>query len=500
MAKDQNNVLKFNLKLLLLLFFVGIEFSSEAQEMHGYVHSNYAGITGIYINPASVITSKTYLDINLVGLHLNLDNNYFYLSKNDYKFKNLLTNSLPKNYDQYSFDSLRLFYERDNLKDQSHLKNGWTQIRIMGPSAMYSIGKQTFGLSTSYRIMGSVNNLPYDLTKFGLKGMEYSPQHNINYKHDIDARFASLALAEVAGSYSRILYNDNRKYLSGGITIKGLFSSGGVFGYLDNIDYVIPDDNDIVFHNANMKIGASLPIDYNNGKFTSDQLFLGRGIGFDIGFTYQEMIGEHSIKYHSYYSDEPYQPYLYRIGVSLLDIGRVKFKKKPIWLEMDDASGIWEGAGTYEYENLNTLFQTISNSFSTEPDSLIRHSDFTISLPTALSVQFDYRINKRIYINTTWVQPLVMSENSVIRPAQIAVTPRFEMHHFEFSMPVVLYNYRHPRIGLSARIHNVIIGTDKLGGFFGFSDFTGLDFYMMVKLQFYKGHYDKKNIKLSSPQ
>ncbi len=458
--------------------------------MHGYVHSNYSGITGSFINPSSLITSKLYLDINLAGLHVNADNNYLYMSRNDHKFKNLLIKDpiLPLHKDAVMLDD-REYYDRYN----PDLKNAFSQVRIMGPSAMFSIGKQAFGLSTSYRILGSVNNLAYDLAKFSLEGMDYYPQHNINYTNNVDARFASLAMAEIAGSYSRILYRYNRKYLAGGITLKGLVSSGGVFGYYDNIDYVVPDYEDIVLYNANMKVGASLPIDYNTNDFNPDQLFLGKGIGFDIGFTYQEMIEGYSTKYYSHYSEVPCLPYLYRIGVSLLDIGSVKFKKNPIWLDMDNASGIWENAGSYNYENLNEFFQTMDNSFSIPTDSsILRYTDFTISLPTALSVQFDYRINDKFYVNSTWVQPLIMSEATVVRPSQIAITPRMEMDHFELALPMVLYNYQYPRIGLSARFHKLIIGTDKLGGFFGLSDFTGMDFYVMVKHQLYRGDCSRR--------
>ena len=455
--------------------------------MHGYVHSNYAGITGSLINPSSPITSKLYLDINLAGMHLNLDNNYLFLSKRDYQFKNFLSNELPVHYDPI-MDEDKKFYDRYDPRDHSDLKNGWTQIRIMGPSAMFATGTQAFGLSTSYRIMGSVNSLAYDLAKFSREGMDYYPQHMINYTNNTDARFASLALAEIAASYSRILYRYNRNYVSGGITIKGLASSGGVFGFYDHIDYVVPDFDDIILYNSNMKVGVSLPMDYDNNEFKNKELFLGKGIGFDIGFTYQQMFSGHTSRYYSRFSEIPFREYIYRIGVSLLDIGSVKFNVNPMWLEMVNASGTWVDAGIYEYDNLNEFFQTMDNSFSIPTNSsLIRYSDFTISLPTALSIQFDYSIDASFYVNSTWIQPLVMAENTVIRPAQISLTPRFEINRFGIAMPMVLYNYRYPRIGISGRFKNVIIGSDKLGGFFGMRDFTGMDFYVMVKLQFYRG-------------
>ena len=479
-----NNVLKIKAKLIILILIAGIGFSGEAQEMHGYVHSNYAGITGSLINPSSLITSKVYMDINLLGLHVNVDNNYVYLAKEDYKLRNILKKDpdFPEHIDPIMGDS-RPHYDKYN----TDLKNAYSQVRIMGPSVMFAAGNHAFGLSTGYRVLASGNNLPYDVTKFALEGLKYFPQHNINYIDNIDFRVASLALAEIAGSYSRILFRHNREYLAGGITVKGLFSSGGAFGYGDNLDYMVPNEEDIVIYNANGKFGTSLPIDYDNNDFKSNELFQGTGVGFDIGFTYQKMMQGHSSKAYSDYCEVPYQPYLYRIGISLLDVGSVSFKKKPIWIELDNANQTWNKPGGMDYDNVNDLFHSLSYKFSGDPDELINYSAFSISLPTALSVQFDYRINNKFYVNSTWVHPLIMSEVTVVRPSQIALTPRFETDHFGISVPLLLYNYQYPRIGLSARFRNVVIGTDKLGGFFGFNDFTGMDFYVMVKIHFFRG-------------
>ena len=44
-----------------------------------------------------------------------------------------------------------------------------------------------------------------------------------------------------------------------------------------------------------------------------------------------------------------------------------------------------------------------------------------------------------------------------------------------------------PRIGLAARFWFFTIGTDKLLGFFNLTDFTGMDIYMSIKLNFLKG-------------
>jgi hypothetical protein len=51
-------------------------------------------------------------------------------------------------------------------------------------------------------------------------------------------------------------------------------------------------------------------------------------------------------------------------------------------------------------------------------------------------------------------------------------------------------------MGLSVRIRSFTLGTDHLGGFFHVSDFTGINFYAAVKINFGRGlclSFNKKN-------
>ena len=228
----------------------------NAQEMHGYVHSNYAGITGSLINPATMLTSKLYLDINTLGLQVNVDNNTVYLAKDEYKFSRFLSGNpeFPKHTDEISGDQ-REYYDYYN----SDLKQLYTQVRVMGPSAMFATGNQAFGLSTAYRVLASAQKVPFDVAKFAIEGLDYYPQQRINFINNVDFRVGSMAFAEISGSYSRILMRYNREFLAAGITVKGLFSTGGAYGYGDNVDYMIPNSDTIVAYNVNGSFGVSLP-------------------------------------------------------------------------------------------------------------------------------------------------------------------------------------------------------------------------------------------------
>ena len=108
----------------------------------------------------------------------------------------------------------------------------------------------------------------------------------------------------------------------------------------------------------------------------------------------------------------------------------------------------------------------------------------TVYLPTALSAQLDFHFKKKWYVNSMIIIPVMYSIAQVYRPPQVVVTGRYETTDLEISLPVSLYYFTRPRVGLSARFRSFTFGTDHLGGFFHFTDFTGINFYAVIKINF----------------
>jgi hypothetical protein len=137
---------------------------------------------------------------------------------------------------------------------------------------------------------------------------------------------------------------------------------------------------------------------------------------------------------------------------------------------------------------MNTLMKSMSDVFYGDPNAAYRGDQISVMLPAAYSIQFDYRLFKSWYAGAVFIHSFPVSKNMVYRPTQIMVAPRYETPHFEAALPVSLYEWRYPRVGLSLRYHFFSIGTDNLGWLLGFSDFTGLDFYFSIKVNFSKGN------------
>ncbi len=117
-----------------------------------------------------------------------------------------------------------------------------------------------------------------------------------------------------------------------------------------------------------------------------------------------------------------------------------------------------------------------------------------MSLPTALSLQFDYNINDAVFINTTWVQRINFGSNPGIRRMNmLAVSPRYETDQVEVALPVQLLEYSQPAIGLMMRYRSIFAGTDQLGSTMGLTRLNGADLYLGFKMNI-QGDYSPSSI------
>ena len=73
--------------LIIAAFLIAI--STNAQRYYGIANSNYAGINGLYINPANAADNRLAADIHLISGNGTVNQNYGYISS----FKNL-TNAI----------------------------------------------------------------------------------------------------------------------------------------------------------------------------------------------------------------------------------------------------------------------------------------------------------------------------------------------------------------------------------------------------------------------
>ncbi|MFC2106922.1 DUF5723 family protein [Bacteroidota bacterium] len=469
-------------RILAVLLFVSaltLPGSIFSQEMLGIVNSNYAGSAGISINPSNLVNSRLYLDINLVSADIFAENNYLYIKKEDWGlFKVFGPNGIVPKYGENEI----LFNRRRNDK----LKNIFLNFRIQGPSFMISKNDHAIAFHTALRSVSSVRRMPYEVANFGYEGIDYEPQQNIRY-NDHNFRITNLDWMEFGLTYSGVIYKYGMNRISGGITIKYLAGFAGGYADVRNLDYMVLNDSTINVNNLDATIGYSLPLNYSDNSSSTDPLFKGRGIGFDLGVTYMKTKKEAQNRYPKRLCEKEYTDYYYRLGLSLLDIGKITFKENARQYTYDNLSTFWEEIDTLNFTNLDQIISMMSEQFYGDPDASLSAEKIGIVLPSAISAQFDYQYLPNFFINATAIVPVRLGKYYVRRASQFAITPRYENRWYELSLPISLYEMRYPRIGLAFRIAFLTIGTEKLGAYFALSDFEGMDFYCSVKINFSKG-------------
>jgi hypothetical protein len=464
--------------LLLVCCFVG----SQAQDMLGTWGSNYGGVNSAIQNPAFIANSKLYFDINLIGANFGYYHNDPYLEETDALTYELL--HLKK----YGFP-VQAAKTNYYLNNEPEFENSFISSRQMGPSFMLNKGRNAFAFSFSVREFVTATGIPDaigNLIKHGVADPEVIAHGPYTFSNPI--RFAGMAWDETAITYARVLKSDTKDVMTLGATVKYLTSIGGGYLYIQNLELGMTSRNMLSVTNSNASLGFSLPVGYNQGKsdfgYNSNYKF-GKGFGTDLGFTFQHNSEYHYAQRFSKLCEQEFQQYDYRLAVSLIDLGYITFKNNAISGSLVNTKPINYDINNYEFFSIQSAVDTINKRFNPADSSLTRKK-FTIYTPTALTVQYDKRITDNIYVTAAAIIGIAVSKSAIARPSQLAIIPRYESDIFEVSMPLSLYDYTKPRLGLSARIFFLTVGTDRLLSLNGVHDYYGYDFYASIRLNFMK--------------
>lgn len=473
------------IKLTILLIVI-LVCRLEGQEIPGMVNGNYQAVNSVLLNPSAPLHGKPWLDVNILGLALYGENTAFYIPGENFSWYDLLN----PNYELAKFGK----YERPYLLNSGpKLYNFYALERLQLPGFQYIDHNYSFGLQLSVRSALSGRRIPHEMLKFAYYDLGYPPQQFIEYT-DYDINGAALNWAEIGLNYGRTIRYERFTIINAGITLKRILATGGAYVHIDNIRYMVENDSTTDIRNLNAEFGLSAPIDYNTNQYDSDLgPFTGSGFGLDLGITYIRTSRE--IKRMN--SDDPpcdwrFIPYDYRLGISIIDWGYASFNDNAQVHTLDNVSHYWDRIDTIGFTTINEALHEISTRFYGDPNRSLSANSFSMGLPAALSVQFDYHLRNNWYINSTWVQGIpAPAGHQVRRTPWLAITPRYETDYFELNIPVSIYDYRSPRLGLSFRIMGLTIGTDKLGTLLGMGDFYGLDVYLSARFSILKGHCPK---------
>ncbi|MCB0528801.1 MAG: hypothetical protein KDC65_10025 [Saprospiraceae bacterium] len=438
-----------------------------SQEQLGMRLERYSGIYSTAINPANTAFNPDPWDVSLLTVEFFFENSYAYLRNTS--LPNALRNSeklvsaadiSPEN------PAARDAIIQDFFEGKRKMR-GVAVGRISGPSFSMRLGEEhEIGFVTAFRTGISSYKIP------GI--LEYQTISNVPLNQTVDiprSGLQAMAWGEIGLHYSkRNTYSDI--YTAFGITPRLLLGLEGVYARAQSVfDYTPRGGDTVTFGRARWDYALT------TGNFTdqSDSIGLkvqGKGFGIDIGFAWAAPDDEGD-------TDEDY---LWKIGVSLIDAGFIRFDNtaERHHIEFDTLITV-TNADFPPRDDPHDILGDASRAFLGDPLASLQSRSFTIGLPTALSAQFDFKAAPKVYVAGLIVQRIPLWKYSLQRPNTLALVPRYEHRWFSVSLPLVLNDWQSFRVGLAARLGYLYLGTDQLGSFFKKKKLSGADIYIGLK-------------------
>ena len=464
--------LKMVLKITVLLLILSAVFMpAHAQEMSGASASNYAGQNGLDINPASIVSAPYKWEIHILSTDVALVNNYMFLkAQSGLIHKSFTGETVSKDQwpDRYT---------------KSPNKFAYASAFVKYPAFIWVDKNYAIAFHVSTRLELSANNVPYHLAKFLKEGFNYTPQQ----KNDYTANNASVDLLnwhEFGLTFGKPLIDQAGTYLTAAITVNYNYGLNAYYADIKNLHYDSQADTLLQIYNADVNYGHALSESNSVGGALQHK---GNGWSANGGVEYYRNRNDN---FYNPCSKQQGKPYDYKIGISFMDFGYIKFSKDAKKFNLNNVSTDWYGIDTVKFRSVTYTDYLFSKQFLGHYDLTQNGNSFTMYTPAAVSAQADVPLNEEFYLNLTYVQRISLGPKSIKRSNIWAFTPRYETRGLEFSLPISLFDYFKPRVGAEIRYHWFTVGSDMIGPFFGFTDSYGADIYFAIKFQHF-GSCDK---------
>lgn len=460
----------------------------NAQYWLGASMSNQSATHSAYVNPAILGGAKKKLYINAIGIGFNAMNDFVSWGA-PFTVREYITGNVP---DQYKDSVGNVAFNNDWLVqnlDGSN-KNLYFETEIRGPAAMIRVSEKTaisFGMRS--RTGFSITNVSENLAKLAVNGVDtgtLSSNTQINIGSNIDnlrVRFNALSYQEFSLGFGKQFLQLKALKVKLGATAKLLVGNAYFYAQGDNFDLQINGIDSFRVDNADFRYGYSDLSQFENFNPSSLLPTLNGNVGFawDAGAVveYAPIKGEEKRSKNS--------DYLFRAGLSLIDVGRINFSndivnqqvrlKSPFTFVTDSAAEQAFEDGPFSENASQFIDSVIDANFD-----ITNSTEAIYQLPAMLSFQFDYNLFKNFYLGMLWFQDIRGIDFDKIRmrrPSQITLIPRFESTWVEASLPINLSgDYKVLQLGGFVRVGPVYAGSDNLRALLTQKNMYGVNFYL----------------------
>jgi len=458
--------------ILSFVFFLEVCGVTFGQSYTGFVSGNYAGASGIIHQPASIADNAYPWDFVLVGINAFSDNNYGKV-KRSRAFMN------------FNFSDITSELIRDK-----ETKYGLLNLEATGPSIMVRLkNARAVGFTSRVRTYINADGLTGDLATIIADGFNNPSLFDLNFANQ--QYYLKLnSWQEYGITYAQVLRHTPYQKIKAGVTAKLLIENGGVqvdfiTGNLQNVG-----DKLLLIPEFSLEYGYSEKFqNILDGNFS---FFKGKkGFGMDLGLEYEVYDGIRGSTPSSTKIIDDFNrqtntvpKYKYKLGFSLLDIGRLKYNYGTY---SGEASVVSDGTDVIDLNLLKGTYSdpnALSDSLSNMVNLSTKSGNYTMGLPTAFQANIDYRIRENLYINAnTYVNLafLKWSDYNVHDISNLTITPRWENNWLGFYVPFYTNIKGQFNMGLATHIGPLVFGVHDILPFLVRKESTSVGAYFMLK-------------------
>ena len=423
-----------------------------AQNSSGLRSDNYTGVNGVFFNPASIADSRYRFDFNLLSLSFFMGNNKAAFNTN--------TISSP------DLDALKNHF----VGAGAGLTSFMLEVDVLGPSLMFNTGKKS-AMAFTTRARAIFNMVDVDGEKASQLIDDFGD--GVSYPYSLamgaDVRFIANAWTEYGVSYARILMDDGAHFLKAGLAVKYLTGAGNAYLNISRLNATLNEDtiSGEYLNNATGRLDVGLGgIDISNFAIEGLLSTENTGFGSDLGVVY-----EFRPQHENYRSDDKTgwkrdrNKYKFKIGIALLDIGSIKYKRDRAHSGGYDVSITGEERlyldDISDLEEYKEFFDSLPQYFPAVASS--NESTYKVMLPTTVHLNLDYHLHRGFYLQLASQMP-IGNENIYNSRyyRSVSFIPRYEGRGFGFSLPFNYNNLTNFNAGVSIRLGSVYIGSGSL--------------------------------------
>ena len=442
-------------QLYILLFFLSISFSIRAQSFLPFALGNYAGVTGVHIQPASIADSRYRFDMAISSTDASFCNTFYAIDPYFLSHPTLLKDLDFKDPDNVS----------RNMNGQD--KTGIATERQDILSFMVALSdKSAIAFTPSVRSIVNFDNMTESLVVLLDQLNKETNLWDIRLKNEnLNAQLNSWV--EYGFTYARVISDKEKHFFKAGATFKINQGLGSAYLFMKDLNYEVPDTNTISLYNTFTNYGTSDNLNQDfSYRFDANPSF-----SFDIGVVYEYRPDWMKYKYDAdgktniWRKDQ--DKYLLRIGFTASDLGNIRYQRNP------DSRDFTADVRNMNIDDLEISSIDDFNQFIADSFNLASPTDkFTQSLPACISMQADLRIVKGLYVNFTPFIALNQGTSKVNKVHYIStynLVPRYDKKWFGFSVPIQYNSFKQWNIGLGLRVGPVWLGSNDILSIFASS-------------------------------